>query len=374
MGGELATEAVPPVYRDEVIGIIALGERRRPKRYTRNDVLVLRAIADHAAIAIANARLNRPLEEQATTDPLTGLRNRRHLQDWLLHEVATAHRYDHDVSVLILDVDDFKSFNDAYGHLQGDQLLRELTTILTAETRRDVDLVSRYGGDEFVVVTPRLAECAAAGVSDCTVAKRHVAVVASRQFERSEEQREAHAIVSVGLAALGDVVSSTATDKTQIQEGHDGRTAHDSDHVLTVDALLCRADEALYSAKRRDKNRVWAYERRQAERRGRRDRLKWRRRPRAIASIGLDLFVRRAALADDHAGDGADDVALAHVHHPDALRGAPVAADAVGAHADDHAVATLQHDLVSRPTCRYRPRKLLRADTPAAAGDEGERP
>jgi len=63
------------------------------------------------------------------------------------------------------------------------------------------------------------------------------------------------------LAALGDVVPSTATDKTQIQEGYDGRTAHDSDHVLTVDALLRRADAALYSAKRRGKNRVWAHER-----------------------------------------------------------------------------------------------------------------
>jgi len=67
--------------------------------------------------------------------------------------------------------------------------------------------------------------------------------------------------VSVGLATLRDVVPSTATDKTQIQEGHDGRTAHDRDHMLTVDALLRRADAALYSAKRRGKNRVWALER-----------------------------------------------------------------------------------------------------------------
>ncbi len=87
------------------------------------------------------------------TDSLTGLYNRRHMQAALLDERRRAQRYGHPLSVIMLDVDSFKSYNDTYGHVQGDVLLRMLSDLLR-EKVRGVDIVGRFGGEEFLIVMP----------------------------------------------------------------------------------------------------------------------------------------------------------------------------------------------------------------------------
>ena len=152
--GELSSITVPLLFRDEVIGLLDVGEARDLRRYDAVDVAVAQAIADHAAIAIDNARAREQLEEQAITDGLTGLYNHRFLQERLRQEVAAAHRYKRELSLLMVDIDDFKNINDAFGHPQGDELLRATARIMLEDMRRDVDVVARYGGDEFCVLMP----------------------------------------------------------------------------------------------------------------------------------------------------------------------------------------------------------------------------
>ncbi len=98
-------------------------------------------------------RMNVRLAVQSATDPLTGLKNRRAFQERLEAEVGRARRYGSPLSLLILDVDHFKSYNDAFGHPAGDEVLRKVATLLLGETR-SADLVARYGGEEFVVLLP----------------------------------------------------------------------------------------------------------------------------------------------------------------------------------------------------------------------------
>ena len=112
---ELSNISLPLVYKGEVIGLIDVGESRRIRRWSEDDVRVLQAIADQAAIAIANARAYARLAEQAVTDGLTGLFNHRHFNEHLRQEVATARRYGDELSLVIVDVDDFKRFNDRWG-------------------------------------------------------------------------------------------------------------------------------------------------------------------------------------------------------------------------------------------------------------------
>jgi diguanylate cyclase (GGDEF)-like protein len=96
-------------------------------------------------------RLHRAVAEQAVTDPLTGLANRRHLGETLLREVARSRRFGHPISLLIIDVDDFKQINDREGHLQGDVVLEAVSDVVREGTR-SIDVPARYGGDEFAVI------------------------------------------------------------------------------------------------------------------------------------------------------------------------------------------------------------------------------
>ncbi|HJW76694.1 MAG TPA: GAF domain-containing protein, partial [Thermoleophilia bacterium] len=114
----------------------------------------LEVFAGKAASTLELLRLHAQLEEQATTDGLTGLFNHRHVLERLEGEVAKAKRYGTPLSLLMIDIDDFKPFNDTYGHPQGDKLLREVADILRGGVRQKVDLVARYGGEEFVVLLP----------------------------------------------------------------------------------------------------------------------------------------------------------------------------------------------------------------------------
>ena len=231
--GELSSITVPLLFRDVVIGLLDVGEARQLRRYDAVDVAVAQAIADHAAIAIDNARTRAQLEEQAVTDGLTGLYNHRFLQERLRQEVAAAQRYKRELSLLMVDIDDFKNINDAFGHPQGDELLRAMARIMLEDMRHDVDVVARYGGDEFCVLMPNgeASKNSTVVESAVTAAERIRGAAETRGFQGDGGKKPVPVTVSIGVAALRA-------------------------HGATADELLSSADKALYLAKAQGKNRV----------------------------------------------------------------------------------------------------------------------
>jgi len=229
--GELSNMSLPLVYRGTVIGLIDVGETRKMRRWTEDDKRVLQAIADQAAIAIVNARAYAALAEQAITDGLTGLFNHRHFNEHLRQEVATARRYGQELSLVMIDVDGFKAFNDRYGHPQGDRVLVELAEIIRQGTRADVDILARYGGDEYVVILPQARSSGPEPTAARNVAERIATAIRAYRFESVKGRRDVVMTVSVGVAGLG-------------LGGH------------TPEELLSSADKALYLAKHQGKDRV----------------------------------------------------------------------------------------------------------------------
>ncbi|HEV2710078.1 MAG TPA: diguanylate cyclase [Edaphobacter sp.] len=183
-------------------------------------------VSEEAAHKAELERYHRELEEAnnrlrklAVTDELTGLRNRRAFEERLAMEFSMARRRERELSVLLLDVDDFKKVNDRWGHAAGDEVLRRLAAILQTTVRLP-DLPARYGGEEFVILLPESGQESALGL-----ARRVMERVASERWEN------APLTISIGMAALND----SMTDGFQLVE---------------------RADGALYAAKRAGKNRV----------------------------------------------------------------------------------------------------------------------
>jgi diguanylate cyclase (GGDEF)-like protein len=229
--GELSNMSLPLVYRDDVIGLVDVGESRQMRRWTEDDKRVLQAIADQAAIAIVNARAYTLLAEQAVTDGLTGLFNHRHFDEHLRQEVATARRYGQELSLVMIDVDDFKAFNDRFGHPQGDRVLVELAEIFRYCTRTDVDLLARYGGDEFTMILPQAKASGPEPTAARNVAERVSAAIREHRFESAKGRRDVAVTVSIGVAGIGL-----------------GGYTHEE--------LLSSADKALYLAKHQGKDRV----------------------------------------------------------------------------------------------------------------------
>jgi two-component system cell cycle response regulator len=182
------------------------------------------AIRRAQALELARAD-NRRLEELATTDALTRLMNRRALLERLNVEVDRARRFKSMVSLLMLDLDHFKSVNDQHGHLVGDSVLRQMGTVL-ATAVRTIDVVARYGGEEFVMILPETANDGAA-----VFAERMRERIAEHDFELDAE-RTIHLTCSVGVATFP------------------------TPFVTSTDDLFARADEALYRAKSGGRNQV----------------------------------------------------------------------------------------------------------------------
>jgi diguanylate cyclase (GGDEF)-like protein len=183
------------------------------------------------------------LRELVVKDALTGLYNRRYFYYRLNSEIQRAKRYGRTLSLLILDVDDFKKFNDVHGHLVGDELLRGLAARMAGVIRRsdtmpsyEVDIACRYGGEEFAVILPEAASAQGAAAAErirASIETRGAIMVAERIRREIEQSRfeGLGATVSIGVSSFPE-------------------------HGTELDALIKSADDALYQAKRTGKNRV----------------------------------------------------------------------------------------------------------------------
>jgi diguanylate cyclase (GGDEF)-like protein len=213
---------LPLIARGHVQGTLVVAARRKGA-FRPEAREMLRVIASQAAGSLEHAQAYARLETLATTDGLTGLLNHRNFQERLDEMLARAERHGKKVCLIFTDIDHFKSINDTYGHPAGDLVLREVAAVLAASVRK-IDVVARYGGEEFALV---LEETDAAGGSG--LAERIRSEVASRLFR--SEQGNFRVTVSLGVAVYPE----------------DARRK---------DALVDRADQALYAAKRGGRNRT----------------------------------------------------------------------------------------------------------------------
>jgi diguanylate cyclase (GGDEF)-like protein len=210
--------AVPIKMKGKVVGVINL-ESPMLNAYTDEDLHLLLALSEFVRVALENAELHEKIKQEAITDPLTGLYNRRYFFLRLSDEFERARRYGILLSVLLLDLKNFKKINDTLGHTEGDKILEKVASVLI-DTLRGGDVVCRYGGDEFTVLLPY-------------VSKKQAIQVAMRIHERMTSielpniECIKHLDVNIGVA-------------TYPEDGDD------------PDILLRVADEAMYQAKFRN--------------------------------------------------------------------------------------------------------------------------
>jgi diguanylate cyclase (GGDEF)-like protein len=201
-----------------VVGLVELVSEQPEHRFHADETAWLRTMTNQVAAALENARLVQQLRDAAETDSVTGVYSHRHLQDRLRQETARAARARTPLSVLMVDLDDFKGVNDEHGHQAGDRVLRAIAGALR-DAVRGGDIVARYGGDEFVVLMPDTDAAAAAVVAER--ARKAVAGLAHAMADGSS----VHVSCSVGLALYPT----------------DGKSSRE---------LLRRADAAMYEEKR----------------------------------------------------------------------------------------------------------------------------
>ena len=217
--------AVPISAGSAVLGVVCVADRLDNAAFNRVDLSNLRALAAPAALALARERARQDADEfarAAVMDPLSGLFNRRYFHERLEEELDRARRQNTSVTLLMLDIDDFKGINDRFGHPAGDLVIRGVGDILKRSVRK-FDLCTRFGGEEFAIVMPGSGP-------------ENAVPVAERICQRIEGFRPADA----ELAEL----RVTASIGMAVAQGISGRE------------LIARADQALYTAKQAGKNRV----------------------------------------------------------------------------------------------------------------------
>ena len=228
--GSRAELAVQLRHKDGILGVLNIESRRR-HAFEQDHVVAMETLANHLAIALTSVRLLEETRALAVTDGLTGLANRRSLDEHLANEIRRARRYAHPLSLLMADIDHFKDFNDRHGHARGDEVLRLVAGCLAGGVR-ETDLAARYGGEEFVVLLPETPLPAAVEVTE--------KLQASLASAQARADGETAVTISVGVAALA---------------GHGG-DATPADHSVAGEAaaLLAAVDAALYEAKRAGRN------------------------------------------------------------------------------------------------------------------------
>ena len=192
---------IPLRVRDKVIGVMSI-QSYRPNAYREDQIHMLERISVHAAIAIENARLYAEEQRLAIIDELTGIYNYRGLKELGSREVERARRFNHPLSILFFDIDDFRNFNNKYSHATGNVVLQTIVqhchTIL-----RSVDVFTRFGGDEFVALLPETDLASAEAVAQRLVQEIAAAKIASPYGDLS-------VTISIGVSILMDETADLA--------------------------------------------------------------------------------------------------------------------------------------------------------------------
>jgi len=211
---------LPLSIKDQIIGGLIVASNR-PDAYSAKQIRLLEQVALQIATPIENSQLYARAEQRSRIDELTGLFNRRHFEERLKEEISRHSRYGDVFSIFMIDLDNFKSYNDIYGHVSGDVLLNQVGKVIRNSVR-NADQAFRYGGDEFVVILPLTA------MNDAYVVAERVREGVAEEMKK----KEIAVTCSIGLAS------------------------YPSDGVISGE-LVTAADTALYFAKRTGGNRVY---------------------------------------------------------------------------------------------------------------------
>lgn len=217
-------KCIPLLNREKMVAVLC-SERASIDALTSDDVVVLSAIASELAVGIENAQLYKLTKKLSITDELTNLHNYRYLTQRLELELDRAARYVRPLSLLFIDLDDFKRYNDTHGHLAGDRALAEMAQIFKQRCR-DIDIVARYGGEEFAAVLPETDVSGA-----FVVAEKIREGAAQHALLGKDSRRDEQVTISCGVSTYPV-------------------------HATTADELIRQADDALYFAKTTGRNRV----------------------------------------------------------------------------------------------------------------------
>lgn len=218
--------AVPILFKESLLGVIGLG---KIKGKGDNEKRFLSMIADLAGISLQSSMYLKIVEKEAITDSLTGLYNRRYLFEKAKVVAQHAITRHSPISVFIFDIDYFKRYNDVNGHAEGDGLLVELSRLIK-ENSRGTDIVARFGGEEFIVLMPDTDKNSA-----WIYAEKIRKLIEEFSFNNREKQPSGYVSISGGVASFP----------------FDGNS---------LNAVIRRADEALYESKKSGRNRITKYE------------------------------------------------------------------------------------------------------------------
>jgi len=211
------------------VGLYILNVEKEYMPLKEFDMDACMRLLDAAGLAVSNALLYEKTIALSKTDGLTGLKNHREFKDEFSAEILRAKRFQRPLSLLMLDIDYFKKYNDTHGHPQGDVLLKKLSELIK-ENLKDTDIVARYGGEEFAMLLPETPKEQAAAI-----AERLRSMIEWCKFPKEETQPQGKVTASIGVSSFPD----------------NGDNA---------EAVLHSADEALYRAKKEGKNKVVAAE------------------------------------------------------------------------------------------------------------------
>jgi diguanylate cyclase (GGDEF)-like protein len=220
--------SIPLILNERPIGVLNISDKITGEVFNNDDLKIIQIFATQVAIALERTQLyqrSKEMEQVLITDHLTGLLNRRYFFERITEELSRSQRHSHPLSLMMIDVDDFKWYNDHHGHLAGDDALRNVAAVLR-DAVRNIDFVARYGGEEFVMVLPQTSKEEAVVIGERL---RHE--VEKFYFPYEEKQPNGNFTISMGLATYPEDAKG-------------------------IKNLIEAADKALYRAKAAGKNRL----------------------------------------------------------------------------------------------------------------------